>query len=259
MPHEILERAREELEAAGITGAHRSHSRANVLKKINEVISGDTDDTFGLSGLDRHSPREVLGLVSRLTGCWTDPDDVEGFDRIDPDLTMQGLVEAGRALGEAARAGALLLVATGHPTGMLECYMEIASAYRDLGGKVLRPLEDESLPLPGRKPREVRYIGGVACLADWGALLHTHSASAMEALLEVDPRPDIVLGDHGFAGAAIERGIRTVAVMDINDPALAIAAAEGRIDVIVPLDDNRLPRAYEPAWTVVNAAMRDEL
>ncbi|MEA2516835.1 MAG: Phosphatase, partial [Actinomycetota bacterium] len=51
--------------------------------------------------------------------------------------------------------------------------------------------------------------------------------------------------------AAIERGIQTIAVMDINDPALAVAWAEHKDVVIVPMDDNRAPRRYEPAWRLV--------
>ncbi len=73
----------------------------------------------------------------------------------------------------------------------------------------------------------------------------------MELLLEGEPWPDLVLGDHGFAGAAIERDIPTIAVMDINDPALAIAHAEKKDVVIVPMDDNRAPRSYEPAWELI--------
>jgi hypothetical protein len=38
--------------------------------------------------------------------------------------------------------------------------------------------------------------------------------------------------------------------MDINDPALAVASAEGRDVVIIPMDDNRPPRLYEPSWTI---------
>ncbi len=58
----------------------------------------------------------------------------------------------------------------------------------------------------------------------------------------------MVFADHGFAGAAIERAIPTVAVMDINDYALAVASAEGHDVTIIPMDDNRPPRLYEPVW-----------
>jgi hypothetical protein len=133
---------------------------------------------------------------------------------------------------------------------MLEHNIRVVDAYRRAGGKILRLREDEQLSTGGKRHVEVRYTGNVGCLADWGSLKHTHSAAPMEALLEADPWPDIVLGDHGFAGAAIERDIPTVAVMDINDPALAVAWGEGKDVTIVPMDDNRPQHLYEPSWTL---------
>jgi hypothetical protein len=246
-----LHEVRERLLASGITGPHQSHSRQNNLSHIRTMLEGDADGSFGLSGLDRYSVGEVLGFLADITGCSADVEDCEGFDTIDPDRTVHGLVAAGTRLGAEARRGATLLAATGHPTGMLEAYMHIVDTYRSLGGKLLHLREEENLSVGRSKHAEVRYLGGVGCLADWGALKHTHSSLAMEALLESEPWPDIVLGDHGFAGAAIERGIPTIAVMDINDPALAVAWAEHKDVVIVPMDDNRAPRRYEPAWRLV--------
>jgi hypothetical protein len=246
-----LHDARERLVAAGITGPHQSHSRQNNLSHIRTMLENDADGSFGLSGLDRYSAGEVLGFLAELTGCSGDLEECEGFDTIDPDKTIAALVEAGRRLGEYAVKGASLLAVTGHPTGMLEHHIHIVDAYRQAGGKILRLREEENLSVGKSRHAEVRYIGGVGCLADWGALKHTHSSAAMEALLEAEPWPDLVLGDHGFAGAAIERGIPTVAVMDINDPALSVAWAEDKDVVIVPMDDNRPPRTYEPAWRVI--------
>jgi hypothetical protein len=68
-----------------------------------------------------------------------------------------------------------------------------------------------------------------------------------------------VLGDHGFAGAAIERSVVTIAVMDINDPALAVAWAEGKDVMIVPMDDNRPPRLYEPSWLLFEQVLAGEM
>ena len=246
-----LHEARAALVAAGITGPHRSHSRTNNLSKITTMIEGDVDGSFGLSGLDRYSAGEVLSFLAELTGCSPEVLDREGYDTIDPDLTVDALARAGRRLREAARQGASLLAVTGHPTGMLEHHIHVVEAYRAAGGKILQLREEENLDIGKARHVEVRYIGGVGCLADWGSLKHTHSAAAMEALLAAQPWPDIVLGDHGFAGAAIERGIPTIAVMDINDPALAVAWAEKRDVLIVPMDDNRPPRNYEPAWRLV--------
>ncbi|MEA2451854.1 MAG: hypothetical protein QOG04_564 [Actinomycetota bacterium] len=246
-----LHEVRERLVAAGITGPHQSHSRQNNLSHIRTMLENDAEGSFGLTGLDRYSVGEVLGFLAEITGCSADLDAVEGYDTIDPERTVTALVEAGRRLGEEARKGGSLLTVTGHPTGMLEHHIHIVDSYRGAGGKILRLREEENLNIGNSKHAEVRYIGGVGCLADWGALKHTHSSAAMEALLEAEPWPDLVLGDHGFAGAAIERGIPTIAVMDINDPALAVAWAEKKDVVIIPMDDNRAPRTYEPAWRLI--------
>jgi len=247
---ELVQQCRSELIAAGITGPHKSHSRRNVVSKIETIIEGDTDDRFGLSGLDAYSAGEVLGFVAEITGCSDDITNLDGYDDIDPDKTIAGILAAARRLRESALRGDLLLAATGHPTGVLEHNLRVVDAYRQAGGKVLRLREAEDLTVRRGKRLSICYVGGVGCLSDWGQLLHTHSAAAMERLLEAQPHPDIVLGDHGFAGAAVEQGIPTVAVMDINDPALAVAAAEHRDVTIVPMDDNRSPRLYEPAWTL---------
>lgn len=254
MSSSLLLDAREALERAGITGTHRSHERRGTILKIDRLAAADPDATFGLSGLESFSAQEVLSFMSDLTGCPGDIADVGCDDWIDPDRTVAGIVAAAERLRDSARRGATLLVVTGHPTGMLEHHIRVVDHYTAAGGKLLRLREDERLPIGSKgRTREVRYTGGVGCLADWGQLLHTHKADAMEALLEAQPWPDVVLADHGFAGAAIERGIPTIAVMDINDHALAAAHAQGRDVTIVPMDDNRLPHLYEPSWSLFGA------
>jgi hypothetical protein len=255
---ELIAQTRAALIAAGITGPHQSHSRANAISKIRDIIEGDTTDTFGISGLDKYSAQEVHGFVAEVTGCSNDIDDVNGYDVMDPDRTIDGILAAAERLRTSAQRGDMLLAATGHPTGLLEHNIRIVDAYRRVGGKVIRPREEENLATKKGRRAEVRYTGGVGCLADWGQLRHTHSSAAMEMLLDVNPWPDIVLGDHGFAGAAIERDIPTVAFMDINDPALAVAWAEHKDVVIVPLDDNRLPRLYEPSWMLFERVMEGD-
>jgi len=249
MRAELRQDAGAALVAGGVVGPHRSHSRQNNLFKVRSLVEGDIDSAFGMSGMTSYSVGEVLGFLAELTGCSPDVEDVEGEDTIDPKRTVGAIVAAAERLASEAARGGSLLATTGHPTGLLEHHLRVVDAYRAAGGKVLRLREEEKLPF-GKGRAEVRYIGGVGCLADGASLRHTHSADAMEALLEAEPWPDVVLGDHGFAGAAIERGIPTIAVMDINDPALAVAWAEKRDVVVIPMDDNRPPRAYEPAWSI---------
>jgi hypothetical protein len=40
--------------------------------------------------------------------------------------------------------------------------------------------------------------------------------------------------------------VPTVAFADSNDPGLFVGEAEGKIDVVVPLDDNVTPADYAP-------------
>jgi hypothetical protein len=254
-----LSQAREALAAGGIVGPHQSHTRQNNISKIHGLIEAPSDEWFGLSGMDAYSATQVLGWLADLTGCSTDLEDVAGCDVMDGNKTVAAIVRAALRLREEAARGAVILAATGHPTGMLEHNIRVIDAFRRAGGKVLHLREEETF-LVGRREAEVRYVGSVGCFADWGALKHTHSAVPMEELLRAEPWPDIVLGDHGFAGAAIERGIPTVAVMDINDPALAVAwARSGAHDskdvLIIPMDDNRPPRSYEPSWRLFEQIM----
>jgi hypothetical protein len=68
----------------------------------------------------------------------------------------------------------------------------------------------------------------------------SHLQQAGEAL------PDLVVADHGWAGAAGQAGIDSVGFADCNDPALFVGEAEGTVLVCVPLDDNVAPALYDP-------------
>jgi Phosphatase len=90
----------------------------------------------------------------------------------------------------------------------------------------------------------------VAMLTDRASALHTHSPEAMERML-ADMTPDLVFADHGFAGAAIEAGVDTVSIADVNDPALVVARAHGRSGPVAVMDDNVQPESYWPCFQVI--------
>ena len=65
--------------------------------------------------------------------------------------------------------------------------------------------------------------------------------------------PDLVIADHGFAGAAIAAGIETVSIADVNDPALLVAQAKGLTDTVLVMDDHVDPTAYWPCFQAIAA------
>ncbi len=225
--------------------------REGVVRNARALADGDPDKSLGLdhAGLDLE---EVLQAVSSLCGCSADADDTEGPGVIDPDLTLDALEACAGRLQRAVRDRERVLVCTGHPTGLMPMYMSIARTLGDLGCEMLRPLDGVKLgdgvasPLK-RRGNRVRFLDGVGVYADGASLYHTHEGKPMEQLLEAGPPPDLVLADHGFAGAALARGLETIAFTDVNDPSIAVAKARRMIEIVVPLDDNLSPATvYDP-------------
>ncbi len=221
-----------------------SHDRQNVLGKCQRLVEGDVDVTFGLSGMTRYTRDEVVALVDRATRFDAGAGLFEGPTIIDPVPVLEMLEAMGDRLALACERGESMVFATGHPVGLLQLYMALAREVAARGVKLLRPGEGEVWREWGHR-RTVRYLGGVAVLTDRASSFHTHSPEAMRRML-ADARPDLVVGDHGYAGAAIEAGVETLAVTDVNDPAVLVAQSEGRVAVVVTMDDNVLPEKYWP-------------
>jgi hypothetical protein len=228
----------------------------DVLRKPAMIAAGDPEQCFGLSGLQRYTPAEVLDQVAAQFG-WrhTEGEPADGPTWIDPQLLLAEIDRAAERLATAAAEGQHVLFATGHPTGLLGLYQQLCVAMRDAGAKVSRPGDGLAFSFGGHR-RRILYVGRVAVLASGANLYHTHHAHPMELVLEQAGEVDLVVGDHGWAGAAAERGIDVVAVADINDPALAMAKAEGRAGVVLGMDDNVMPAAYDPLADYLVAKLR---
>jgi hypothetical protein len=223
----------------GVAGPHCSHSREDNVAKASQLASGDPDSTFGMADLASATTEEGLDAVQAVTGA-REP----GQAYIDPDATIAGVRAASARLGEACQNGATIVVATGHPGPLLAHHARLVEAITAAGGKVIMPLDEMGVTLSGA-PRVYRYLQGVGAVTDGLRGLHTHSPLPMEQVLEAGERPELVFADHGFAGAALSRGIPVIACMDTNDTALAVARARGGDITLIPLDDGRRPDAYD--------------
>ncbi|WP_219465832.1 phosphatase [Nonomuraea rhizosphaerae] len=220
---------------------------------LDHYSSAANRDPYYLLGLTLDQPwsyRDVLALMVKSAGVVADPGHRRGQDTIDPDRTIDALdAMADRIAAALSRDEPRLLFATGHPTGLLAVHLELARFAVARGATLLTPCEGWTYSGSGfGRPRKIRYLQDVAMLDDKGGFVHTHDSAPMERMLKelAGGPPDLVVADHGWAGAAGEAGVPTVAFADSNDPGLFLGEAEGKIDVVVPLDDSVLPRYYAP-------------
>jgi hypothetical protein len=226
-------------------------TRDSNLGNARRFADGDPYCQFGLAPLRSWSYEEVAGLMVKTVGIDPDLSRTTGADTIDVNLTVGALRRMRDRIAETAAARGPVLLATGHPTGLLEIHLALAQTLRAAGCPILAPAPGVRVTVDADRPRDMhlRYLGGVAMYSDWGGLHHSHSPAGMVAMLEAldGVRPDLVIADHGMAGAAGAAGLDVVSFADCNDPGLFVGEAEGRIAVTVPLDDNVQPHLYGPA------------
>jgi histidinol phosphate phosphatase hisN-like protein len=254
----------EYLSASRIAGPVAT-SRENNLANFKLMAQRDPGYLFGLEPRGAWSFDDILALMASRCGVSPDPLHDSGADSIDPALTLERIEAMALHLGRAAATRARVLVATGHPTGVMVIHIQIARFLRAAGCTLLAPPawwnEGGSDGHGAGRPRErhVRCVLDVSVASQGANLLHTHSPVPMELMLraladEGQPPPDLVVADHGFAGAAGRAGVPCVGFADSNDPALFVGEAEGDVAVCVPLDDNVMPHLYEPLANYLLAA-----
>ncbi|MCU4746758.1 MULTISPECIES: phosphatase [unclassified Streptomyces] len=222
--------------------------RENNLAHYRELANGNRHYWLGLELGDRWvDEQDVLAVMTERCGVNEDPEHRQGQDTIDPELTVDALERAADTLRKAADGRSRVLLATGHPGGLLDVHARTGFALAAAGCDIVKvPIgltADEGV---------VAQMAGVAMYERGATLWHTHSPHPMATILDAlaadgQAPPDLVVADHGWAGCAAQYGIDTIGYADCNDPALFLAEAEGTLSVCVPLDDHVTnPRYYEP-------------
>jgi len=240
---------------AGRVAGVATHPLDNVRGNVRMLLEGDPDKQFGLADLsDGFRLADVLSLVAEAAGTSIDPDRAFGEVHIAPEPILDACRALGERLALAAARGERVVIATGHPGALDLLYRELERLAVGHGATVIRPANGERWR-DAHLDHEwaIGYLSGVGMVTDGRAPRHTHRPDAMERML-ADNRPDLVLADHGFAGAAIEAGVETVSVADVNDPALLVAKARGRTEIVVVMDDHVAPEAYWPCFQAAAAA-----
>ncbi|MDY0914798.1 phosphatase [Rathayibacter festucae] len=243
------------LDESLLTGAVLT-GRASNLGNLRRLAAREPAHLYGVDVAEHWDVESLLALMGERVGISTDPAFEHGQDRIDAALTVAALDAYRDRFARAVREGSLILFATAHPATLLDVYRRLAAAATAAGARVI-----DVNALPFARPDGIRVAladehqrlwctGGVTCAYRGGSLQHTHSAEPMNALLDeleaLGIHPDMVVADHGWAGASGRRGLPTIAIADCNDPAVFVAEAQGSIEVVVPIDDGLAVHLYEP-------------
>lgn len=234
----------------GIAGQVDTPRESN-LRSYRKLAEGIPYYQFGLTFSHAWTPREILALMSKNCGVIADEHYLRGMDTIDPDRTADGLEAVADRLATASRRRERVLFATGHPANLLHTYQSWRSVAVSAGASAITPALGATYEVRserGRLRRVVEWEQGVGYVSDGSVPIHSHHPDAMHAMISScgEDRPDLVVADHAFAGAAAEAGIEVVCIADCNDPALFVAAAEDKVLTCVPLDDGYDTERYAP-------------
>ncbi|QVQ50975.1 phosphatase [Spiractinospora alimapuensis] len=245
----------------GIAGQVDTPRESN-LRSYRKLAEGIPYYQFGLTFRRAWSPREILALMSKNCGVIADEHYLRGMDTIDPDRTADGLEAVADRLAVAARRRERVLFATGHPANLLHTYRRWRSVAVAAGANAITPALGATYEVRsdrGRLRRVVEWQHGVGYVSDGSAPIHSHHPDGMHAMIAAcgEERPDLVVADHAFAGAAAEAGIEVVCIADCNDPALFVAAAEDKVHTCVPLDDGYDTERYAPLASYVADRLTD--
>jgi len=251
----------EHLVASGLAGSVATPVQSCV-ENSRRLAAGEPDYTFGLSDWRDAAYEEILDALRAcgvaLAGADGGSEDPGATPFVDPSFAAAAVHRHRRTLADVAEVGGRVLFASGHAFALLPHYSALARALTGAGCTVIEPLNGQHHPVqtPEGEPASIRYFDGVASLVSHGGLLHTHRPDYMELMLTELGGPagvDLVVADHGFAGAAIEAGIPTLSIADVNDPALPLAQARGRTEGVLVIDDGLNPALYEPLTDVMLA------
>ena len=220
-----------------LSGELNRNNPEAIRQAIREILKGNQYYAMGAVNLTtrRLSYESIAQLVAQQLGVTPIRFESDQPPFIDPDHTASRLITAFHHLEDAARNHRKILFATAHPGSMLTFYQALSGHADTSGAKLIRLSE----PLPALKKRWLDDVNGVIVLSDEGNLMHTHSPESFPALL-TKTKPDLVMADHGFAVAAMNADLPTIAVFDADDAVIPVLAADDPDRfTAVPMNDNQ--------------------
>ncbi|WP_128376045.1 phosphatase [Streptomyces cavernae] len=251
---------RAHLLAARLAGPVATSRQASLLS-YRLFADRDPRVLIGLDPEGAWQPRDLIELMADKCGVSRDPSYTHGHDVIDPERTLAALDAFADRLGEAMRNRSPVLLGTGHPHRLLGFYAALADALSAAGCVVLTPAQGSSVDITtrfGLRTYNLDYVRGVALVREPGTSgpgcetgAHSHSPLPVRTALVTQAEaggqlPELVVGDHGWVCGAGQLGFDAIGLADVDDPALFVGEAEGRVSVAVPLDDAVRSDYYRP-------------
>lgn len=255
------------------TGALRAHllaarlagpvatSREESLRSYRLFAARDPRILLGLDPEWSWGAGDLLRLMADKCGVSDDPRHTTGADVIDPERTLAALDAFAERLREAAGRRVPVLLGTGHPHRLLGFYAALAEALSAAGCPILTPAQGCRVDITtrfGLRTYNLDYVQGVALVREPGVRptgsetgAHSHSPLPVRRALAAQaesggPLPELVIGDHGWVCGAGQLGFEAIGLADTDDPALFVGEVEGRVSVVVPLDDAVRSDYYRP-------------
>ncbi|MEV3875078.1 phosphatase [Streptomyces sp. NPDC049906] len=236
-------------------------AREGSLRRYRLFAERDPRALCGLDPAGEWNAGQVMGLMAERCGVSADPECRTGRDVIDPGRTVAALDAFAERLARAVERREPVLLGTGHPHRLLDFYASLAGALSAAGCEVLTPGAGCSVDITTRfgvRGHRLDYVRGVALVREREPLergrapgAHTHSPLPVRVALAACAAgsgrlPGLVVGDHGWVCGAGQLGFDSIGLGDSDDPAPFVGQAEGRVSVVVPLDDAARSVYYRP-------------
>lgn len=241
------------LARGGVAGRHRRWSTSELEAHIRSIVAADRHALLGLDAPRGVTAVEVARVAAGVWGWASASASDEPVASVDPRVTVERALALCERIDEVGRAGGVVAFATGRPASMLPLHMALVRRALAVGAEVPSPARDTAEFLSdGRAGRRLRWLEGVAVVAVDETLVPSAGVEAGEELLFEVPKPDLLVGDRGFAAAAWRSGVEIAALVDFDALALTVVARADPRVLFVPLDDQRPPEAYAPLSRLVS-------
>jgi hypothetical protein len=235
----IIRELEEYLLAHGFSGDIPQNNGHKNWLAIKRLVKGDSFYTFGIKRIEdaahNHeiSAKQIRDIMIESSGITIQRFSHKGAGHFSSGIVSQQLIKAIVDIKRLAQEGKTIAFATGHPGAMTGLMNELALWAENLGAKIA--VTEYSLVVDGRLRLDM--IGRVLLPSDNCSAAHSHDFKMMEKFLELHPT-DLVVADHGFAGAALNLEIPTIGFYDTDDPALPLARYLSLPILAVPINDN---------------------